>query len=835
MSLVNDLLPHMRRVLAAERDLHDLTLLWQLIEASSAISCPQESASILPTLSETRVRFKDLQDRLVTQLASENLAELGDELASVGQCTIDILVRNLFERTADVGFLATDDNLRDFCALDDGGRSKALPQVRRRLGEYRDKYTVYDDLIVLDPSGKVLVRLRDDGVQRTGDPVVGQALGHEGHVERYARSDLADGGGTALLYAHRIVDAAHRQVGVLVLRFRVEDELARIFTSVSAEREGVAVVLVDAHGRVVVSNDETHVPRGATVKTGRDGQVEVTTFAGREYLSVTCETRGYQGYMGPGWRAHAMVSLLTAFRGGHDDAAAADDAQVKLDNAELQAIQTEVDAINRNLRRVVWNGRLKAGADGQDDAGNQDRLKAVLHQVNQAGFRTRERVAVAIGDLYRTSLGRARHQAHELARLAADIMDRNLYERANDCRWWALSPVLRRELVAPKSTAGSEAMNRVLGAINALYTVYTRLVVFDMAGCIRGVSNDDPQDSLIGKTVDPAYVQAVSGLSDSQRYAVSDFAPSPLYDGRHTYVYLAAVRDDGGRISGGIAIVFNAEHEFRAMLSDVLDGRDGWSAFVDRSGRVVASTNPALAVGTILPTDVVTDIVEFDGSHFAQAAVPTAGYREFKQQDGYSNGVTAIVSLRLGAVERRKQQTEDATLEPLPTQQPNTRQEMALFQVAAGRFALASEWVREACPPQGVMRLASASPAVTGMMNVPGVRGSQVVPVVSARRLLGVDTPPRASDGVVLVIEPPGGGRPAFGLLVDQVLSVIEVGPEHVQPVAGGLRAGAPALAALVRVSSRQREDVMVQLLDAAVLGASVGLAGVTATAHVDP
>ena len=104
MALVDDLLPHMRRVLAVDRDLHDLSLLWQMIEASSAIACPEQADTILPTLSQTRANFTGLQTRLVQQLAEEHIAEVGDELASIAQCTIDILVRNLFERTADVGF-----------------------------------------------------------------------------------------------------------------------------------------------------------------------------------------------------------------------------------------------------------------------------------------------------------------------------------------------------------------------------------------------------------------------------------------------------------------------------------------------------------------------------------------------------------------------------------------------------------------------------------------------------------------------------------------------------------------------------------------------------------
>jgi chemotaxis signal transduction protein len=827
MSLVDDLLPHMRRVLAAERDLHDLTMLWQLIEASSAISCPGESASILPTLSETRVRFKELQDRLVHQLASENLAELGDELSSVGQCAIDILVRNLFERTADVGFLATDDPLRAFCVMGEADRSAHRAALLRRLGEYRAKYTVYDDLIVLDPQGRVLARLDDAGPTSSTDPILAEALSRDGYAERYAPTDLASKGRAALHYAHRIVDDGQRNVGVLVLRFRIEDELERIFSSVVAGREGVALSLIDERGRVVVSNDAGHVPPGATVRTGPPGQVAVTIFAGREYLSVTCEARGYQGYDGPGWRAHAMVSLLTAFRGGHE-AEPVDHTRVNLDNEELLAIQEEVVAINRNLQRVVWNGRLKAGADSQA-GGEHDRLKAVLQQVNQSGLRTRDRVAAAIGDLYRTSLGRSRHQAGELARLAADIMDRNLYERANDCRWWALSPVIRRALSGADPARGTDALNTVLSQINDLYTVYTRLVVFDRGGIVRGVSRDEPEATLLGRPVDPAWVAAVAALGDTQRYAVSEFAATPLYGGEPTYVYLAAIRDEGGSFSGGIAIVFHAGREFKAMLDDVLGGRDGWAAFVDGAGKIVASTDAELPIGATLPTGREAGIVEYRGANYVQAVQRAPGYREFKCEDGYANGVTAVVALRLGAVDRRRTDAADMVMTPLATTQPSQRHEFALFQVASGRYALPAAHVLEACEPRGLMRMSSAPSQVAGMMELPTPSGRRVLPVLCARRLLGVETPPRAGDGVVVVVSSPESAAPAFGLRVDQVLAVFEIGPEHRQPVSASLRAGLPALSALLRLGGAQG-DLLAQVLDPDALRRACGLAVPEAT-----
>ena len=50
MQDADELVPHMRRVQAAQRDLKDLGVVWQMVESSAAISCPEEADTILPTL-----------------------------------------------------------------------------------------------------------------------------------------------------------------------------------------------------------------------------------------------------------------------------------------------------------------------------------------------------------------------------------------------------------------------------------------------------------------------------------------------------------------------------------------------------------------------------------------------------------------------------------------------------------------------------------------------------------------------------------------------------------------------------------------------------------------
>lgn len=842
MDLVEELLPNMRRVIAAERDLRELGLLWSTIEASSAIGCPREAQTILPTLAETRDRFADLQQRLVRQLGQEGLAELAGELGSAAQCGIDILVRNLFERTADVGFLATDELLCRFCAAPASEQTAQRGEMQRRLAEYRAKYTVYDDIIVLDRAGRVLLRLDESSeLQACSEPLLAAALARPGYVEHFGYSllaardaELAAQQGAAqakaLLYAHRIEMPAGRVQGVLVLRFRLADELGRIFEDLASSEHRVALVMLDEQQRVVASNDTAHVPLGARLRMPHGEELDeghrlaLLNFAGREYLAVQCPTRGYQGYGGPGWSGLAMVSLSTAFRQSNDNAGLP--MGVALDNEELRQVQNEVDAINRNLRRVVWNGRLLANARGELGSG-QLQLKAVLQQINSTGGRMRARAGAAIHDLYRSSLGRAQQQADELARLAADIMDRNLYERANDCRWWALAPVLAQELAGSASPAGTRRMNEVLGHINGLYTVYTRLIAFDAQGRIRALTNDDAAAPLQGQAVPKHWLQAVQALTDSQRYAVTPFEACSATAGMPTYVYLAAVRA-GGSIVGGVAIVFNAEREFKAMLCDVLDGRAGLAAFVDTDGRVIAGSDDSLPVGEKLPFTVERGVVAHMGAHHAVSVIEAKGYREFKQEDGYSNGVRAVVALRLGMLERRQRALYDTELSAVASSsaaasrpgaaavQGSTR-ELALFQVGSARYAVSVEAVLEALPARGMLRLVASGGPVVGLLDAGQANGGRVLPVLCARRIFGVSHPARETDGVVLILsDPMQPGQPACGLRVDDLNSVLDVEEAHIQAVSAGLRQRTDWLAALVRLQAvgSQREEVLAQLVD---------------------
>jgi hypothetical protein len=109
----------------------------------------------------------------------------------------------------------------------------------------------------------------------------------------------------------------------------------------------------------------------------------------------------------------------------------------------------------------------------------------------------------------------------------------------------------------------------------------------------------------------PQDVSRCLRLSDTQQYVVSDFHNSELYEGGYTYLYHAAVKDWHNPDSnvGGIALVFDSQPEFKAMLVDsepnyanaILNDVTS-SVLIDRSGLVISSTSDEIEIGSTLNT-----------------------------------------------------------------------------------------------------------------------------------------------------------------------------------------------------------------------------------------
>lgn len=632
---------HPERVVSVEA-LNHLQRTWTRLVMSGKPNGLAEKPGLLTSLEQVGGEFNKLRSELLDALAESRGRETAVELGTRDQISIDILIRNLFERTADVGFLAEDGAIIDSLASAEAD----LIALRQRLEEYVAKYSVYDDIAVFRPDGSLHVtRLGAASRFTAEDPLVAGALGQPGAFREIFRS--GPDGVAQLLYVQTIPGPNRAPVGVLALSFKFDDEMRGIFGSLlKGAAPGLVLGIVDRDGQVVASSD----PGGLAIGTRLDLEVDKlvpVTLDDEDYLGLRRPTRGYQGFSGLGWSGVALRPALLGPSASdsaeaepaeeHDERTIAASAIV---SDTLKQISRRAYAIDSDLHLIGLNGKLAA------DRENNRVLPAVLGSIREVGEQIRNAVHGVIGTLYDQTHGSLRREAEQMAALGVDIMDRNLYERANDNRWWALTPSFRAILAAgTPGAAAAREIGRILAYINGLYTVYSTLFVFDATGRVIADSRNGAS-GMVGEKLAGRHIEAALAGSSTQAYSVSAFEPTPLYGGRPTYIYCGSIlAPDSARTVGGVAVVFDAEPQFRQMLLDVLPVNDGgtpypgsFATFVNASGTVIASTDVAQAPGS-----------RFDDRQLDRFQIvargQSPGYREFKTSDGHHDPITCIVAI----------------------------------------------------------------------------------------------------------------------------------------------------------------------------------------------
>lgn len=706
-------------------------------------------------MTKTRENFKELTAKLITALGHETLRKVVQSLTGKAQVTVDIVIRNLFERTADIGFLATDDDIRSFLSFalsenpEAGELEARADQLKHRFLDYVSKYSVYENIILMDMDGRVLCQLDEKNKILQPDNEIMQAVfeTEKEYLETFGKTSLCPEKDQALLYSFRVresQDPQSRVVGILCLVFRFENELESVFRNLLPENEWTILTLLDNQGRVIATSDSIQAPVHSKQSFAIDKEYSLTQFGGRLYLSKTCATKGYQGFSGLGWFGHAMIPVEHAFRQNEAEKQSLVQRSVldsvtdepRLFSEQLRKIPRDADLIQSELDRTVWNGNLATHL--KQDAQQALSNKVLLWEISSTGYKTKRVFEKSINELHQTVVNSLMTDLGFVSSLAIDIMDRNLYERANDCRWWSLTTSFQKILSESSPTpAQTEEMQKVLAYINGLYTVYTNIYVFDRQGTVVAVSKPS-ESALVGKNMTDDFTKSILSLRSAQSYRVSKFEGTELYGHKPTYVYGAAIldADSSTRVVGGIGIVFDSEPQFRQILEDSLprdkEGRilDGaYSAFVDRSGVIISSSNKNHKVGTIIEIsdeflnlkngDKYSDIIVIDNKYYAVGACCSKGYREYKgETDEYKCDIIALTFMLLGEVRAAKtglylRDTEDK-VRHLHRSPGVSYADVATFHIGSLWVGIRAEHVESAIIATHVTQIPSKNKALRG-------------------------------------------------------------------------------------------------------------------------
>ncbi|MFA5214798.1 chemotaxis protein CheW [Sulfuricurvum sp.] len=795
----NHLISYMSDVQNFEKNMNTLSGKWDLLTLLGSMS------NIGMDTSETRKAFEDLLDEPLKRLIEATFNKSLNELESKAQTAVDILIRNLFERTADIGFLATDDDIRDYLlfvhsadlSVSDelrGIKIKKKEALTERFAEYVSKYSVYENIILLDTKGKVLVQLdHTNPITFSKDPLLQESLRtYQGYVETYRSSDLTHNK-SSLIYSYRVCNPDNEEpLGVLCLIFRFDNELKSIFHKLTRDNPYIALELLSPNGDVIASSSVHHVPVGSHL-TPRNNDDHQTYYAGFEYLYKAVKTTGYQGYNGSGWIGHAMVPLHLAFRSSTRPSFLKNDLFDSVSDTkayypqELQDILEKAKKIQSELDITVWNGNVQiANTSGHESPFT----KALLSEISKTGEETKRVFDHTVANLNTAMLVQYLEDLKFQSSLAIDIMDRNLYERANDCRWWALTTTFRECLSQGNiSDDNRKKMGSILAYINDLYTVYSTMFIYDRDGVVLAVSNPT-ENSIIDKKVGYSWALETLDLKTTQDYVVSTFEPSPYYNNRSTYIYNACIRNFEEENVGGIGIVFDAESQFEAMLHDTLPKDENhqipegmFALFIDRSSRVISSTSSEIRVGEMmqLPVSILeltpgqsdAQILPYNGVYYAIGATCSNGYREYKQSDGYDNDIIALLYRPIGEIQAIENEAPEQRIYTYPKANgAEETSEISTFFVGGSLFAIESKNVVCSLAHQELTSILHASEYNLGVISY----DKRMVSVISLAKLLGMEKKyDKERDTIILVKAVIEKQVVYLGLAVDAIYSSPEI------------------------------------------------------------
>ncbi len=243
----------------------------------------------------------------------------------------------------------------------------------------------------------------------------------------------------------------------------------------------------------------------------------------------------------------------------------------------------------------------RAGESGRGFAVVAGEVKAISAEIDAlaSDMETELRTALdelrAVGDRMVKDV-RGQHLV-DLCLNAIEIIDRNLYERTCDVRWWATDAAVVAALdLAPAHLAEAE---RRLGVILSAYTVYLDLWICTADGRVvaNGRSGRYPAAKGLDVSSESWFRQARASISGDD-YAVAEVMPCAALDRAPVATYAAAIRIDGrpeGRTLGVLAVHFDWQPQARAVIDGVRlspdEARRSRVLLVDGVGRVLVASD----------------------------------------------------------------------------------------------------------------------------------------------------------------------------------------------------------------------------------------------------
>jgi hypothetical protein len=276
-----------------------------------------------------------------------------------------------------------------------------------------------------------------------------------------------------------------------------------------------------------------------------------------------------------------------------------------------------IQRINAQARLLALNAQIEATRAGSAGAGFgvvAQQVKSISREIDGLTTELTNQLQPRLDEL--DGLGQrlvATVRGTRLADLALnliEVIDRNLYERSCDVRWWATDSAVVAACADASPNTTAYASKR-LGIILDSYTVYSDLVVCNLQGQVIAHGRPDKFPKLTGASMtSQAWFRDALATRDGTQFAVSDVAPSAELSGRMVVPYAAAIRE-GGEVNGKVIGVLGIFFDWSTQAQVVVDGvrlspeERGLTRalIIDSKHRVLAASDHVGVLKEVLPFD----------------------------------------------------------------------------------------------------------------------------------------------------------------------------------------------------------------------------------------
>ena len=271
-----------------------------------------------------------------------------------------------------------------------------------------------------------------------------------------------------------------------------------------------------------------------------------------------------------------------------------------------------IDGVTRQTTLLAINARIeaaRAGASGAAFSVVAQEMGAVARDVSRISEDLRRAIGdnierlELVGSNLMTEFRGARFM--DMALNAVEIIDRNLYERSCDVRWWATDSAVVGAAAEPGPRALAHATQR-LATILRSYTVYLDLWVADSNGRIIATGRPERYPGAVGLDVSQSHwFRNAMTTASGDDFVVSDIEANPALGGADVATYATAIRTGGeasGRRIGALGIFF----DWRPQATTVVNGvsltqeerRYSRVLLLDARNRVIAASDgPEMTAG----------------------------------------------------------------------------------------------------------------------------------------------------------------------------------------------------------------------------------------------